>query len=186
MRDRLAVLQSEALQIDVELVLAEDPHEVVVEAQVELRMTRVALTAGAATQLVVDAAAFMAFGPEHVEAARREHLLTVFCDFGANAIGDRFFFSAGSARCQFVRQRRACRRCRPADVGTAARHVGGDRDGAGHAGLRDDVGFLLVVARVQHGVLDLLRFFRTAERLSDFSIETVPTSTGWWRSPRIP
>ena len=35
------------------------------------------------------------------------------------------------------------------DVGAAAGHVGGDRDRAGHAGLRDDVGLLLVVAGVQ-------------------------------------
>ena len=36
------------------------------------------------------------------------------------------------------------------DVGTAAGHVGRDRDRAGHAGFGDDVGFLLVEARVQH------------------------------------
>ena len=37
------------------------------------------------------------------------------------------------------------------DVGAAARHVGGDRDRAGHAGLGDDEGLLLVEAGVQHG-----------------------------------
>ena len=36
------------------------------------------------------------------------------------------------------------------DVGAAAGHVGGDGDRARHAGLRDDVGLLLVVAGVQH------------------------------------
>ena len=35
------------------------------------------------------------------------------------------------------------------DVGTAARHVGGDGDGARHTGLRDDISFLLVVTGVQ-------------------------------------
>ena len=40
------------------------------------------------------------------------------------------------------------------DVGAAARHVGGDRDRALAAGLRDDLGFLRVVLRVQHDVLD--------------------------------
>jgi hypothetical protein len=39
------------------------------------------------------------------------------------------------------------------DVGTAARHVGGDRDRAGHAGFRDDIGLLLVEARIEHGEL---------------------------------
>ena len=37
------------------------------------------------------------------------------------------------------------------DVGAAAGHVGGDGDRARHAGLGDDVGFLLVVARVEDG-----------------------------------
>ena len=37
------------------------------------------------------------------------------------------------------------------NVGAAAGHVGGDGDGAGHAGLGDDQGFLLVVAGVQDG-----------------------------------
>ena len=36
------------------------------------------------------------------------------------------------------------------DVGAAAGHVGRDGDRAGHAGLRDDVRLLLVVARVEH------------------------------------
>ena len=40
------------------------------------------------------------------------------------------------------------------DVGAAAGHVGGDGDGAGNAGLGDDVRLLLVVARVQHLVRD--------------------------------
>ncbi len=37
------------------------------------------------------------------------------------------------------------------DVGAAAGHVGGDGDGAGNAGLRDDIGFLLVVAGIEDG-----------------------------------
>ena len=36
------------------------------------------------------------------------------------------------------------------DVGAAARHVGGDRHRARHARIGDDLGFLLVVAGVQH------------------------------------
>jgi hypothetical protein len=36
------------------------------------------------------------------------------------------------------------------DVGAAAGHVGGDGDRAGHAGLGYDVGFLLVIAGVEH------------------------------------
>ena len=36
------------------------------------------------------------------------------------------------------------------DVGAAAGHVGGDGDRARHAGLGDDIGFLLVIAGVEH------------------------------------
>ena len=38
------------------------------------------------------------------------------------------------------------------NVRTAAGHVGGDGDRAGHAGVGDDEGFLLVIARVEHAV----------------------------------
>ncbi|MGC4055047.1 MAG: hypothetical protein QM757_39915 [Paludibaculum sp.] len=40
------------------------------------------------------------------------------------------------------------------DVGTAARHVGGDGDSAEPAGLGNDVSFLLMVLCVQHVVPD--------------------------------
>ena len=37
------------------------------------------------------------------------------------------------------------------NVGAAAGHIGRDRDRARHAGLGDDIGFLLVEAGVEHG-----------------------------------
>ena len=40
------------------------------------------------------------------------------------------------------------------DVGTTAGHVGGDGDGPGATGLRDDVCLLLVELRVEHRMLD--------------------------------
>jgi hypothetical protein len=67
------------------------------------------------------------------------------------------------------------------DVGAAAGHVGGDGDGARLAGLGDDLGFLLVLAGVQHVVRDAL-LQQLGRAFSDFSIEVVPTSIGW---PRI-
>ena len=51
------------------------------------------------------------------------------------------------------------------DVGAAAGHVGGDRHGARAAGLRDDVGLLLVIARVQHVVRDLVLLEQRRQRL---------------------
>ena len=41
-----------------------------------------------------------------------------------------------------------------------------------------DLGFALVLLGVQHLVRDA-RFFQQAARCSDFSMEIVPTSTGW-------
>ena len=48
------------------------------------------------------------------------------------------------------------------DVGAATGHVGGDRDGARHAGLGDDIGFLLVEAGIEHG--EQFRGFAGARR----------------------
>ena len=59
--------------IEFEPVGAEDPHQVVLEGEVEVGAARVALAAGAAAELVVDAAALVALGGEHVEAAGGEH-----------------------------------------------------------------------------------------------------------------
>ena len=49
----------------------EQAHQLVFERQVEAALARVALAAGAAAQLVVDAARLVALGAEHVEAAER-------------------------------------------------------------------------------------------------------------------
>jgi hypothetical protein len=62
MDDRLAFLEAELLQHAVHALGAEDAHQVVLQRQEELRAARVALTAGTAAQLVVDAAAFVALG----------------------------------------------------------------------------------------------------------------------------
>ena len=64
------------------------------------------------------------------------------------------------------------------DVGAAAGHVGGDGHRAEAAGLGDDMRLLLVEAGVEHLVLDAFPS-RYSDSSSDFSIETVPTSTGW-------
>ena len=87
MGDRLAFLQAERLQHAVHAVRAEDAHQVVFERQVELGAAGVALTAGAAAQLVVDAPAFVALGAEHVEAAGVQRLLLLHVDVGLQMLG---------------------------------------------------------------------------------------------------
>ena len=82
MHDRLAFLEAEGLQHLVHAFRAEDAHQVVVEREIELGAAGVALAARTAAQLVVDAAAFVALGGEHVEAAGFERLLLLLGDVG--------------------------------------------------------------------------------------------------------
>ena len=55
----------------------EQAHQLVLERQVEAALARVALAAGAAAELVVDAAALVALGAEHVEAAELADLVAL-------------------------------------------------------------------------------------------------------------
>src|SRR6516165_8066317 len=50
-------------------------------------------------------------------------------------------------------------------------HVGGDCHSSGSAGLRDDIGFLLVIACVQHVVRDLVLLEDRRERLGFFNAD---------------
>ena len=162
MGDGLAFLQAELLQHAVHAVGAEDAHQVVFEREVELGAAGVALAAGAAAQLVVDAPAFVPLGADHVEAAGVERR----CFFSpTSACGSLAFLAICRARgpCRPRSRRRSILAgahvgvAAELNVGAAAGHVGGDGHRARHAGLGDDVGFLLVVARVQHLVRDRRR-----------------------------
>ena len=75
MDDRLAVLEAEPLQHAVHALGAEDPHQIVFERQEELGGAGVALAAGAAAQLVVDAPALVPLGADDEEAAGLRALL---------------------------------------------------------------------------------------------------------------
>ena len=69
------VLQPQLLQHPAHPVGAEDAHQVVFQRQEEARPPRVALAAGPAAQLVVDAPALVAFGADHEQPACLLHLL---------------------------------------------------------------------------------------------------------------
>ena len=143
---------------------AEPPHQVVLQRQVEARLARVALAAGAAAELVVDAARLVPLGAEDVEAAGLDDLLGLGLAPAAFQLGS-------DLRPGALRTPRASRPGRQAalaqlgrgeelgvaaeqDVGAAAGHVGGDGDRALAAGLRDDLGLAGVVLRVEHLVRD--------------------------------
>src|SRR5690606_2589361 len=130
---------------------AEDAHQVVVEREVEARGARVALTAGAAAELVVDAAGLVALGAQDEETAELLDLLAL----GAAALvplGDGFLvlllvlgeggLDLGPAALGRVADLLAGEGLVVAaedDVRAPAGHVGGDGHGALAAGERDDV-----------------------------------------------
>ena len=153
--------------------------------QVEARRARVALAAGAAAQLVVDAPRLVALGGDDAQAALR-------LDGVVQAL---------PLVLQLLRPRRASRRlgdrlvgvddldlvldvAAEHDVGAAAGHVGGDRDHARPPGLGDDLGLRACCLALSTACGSLALSSRP-ETSSEFSIEVVPTSTGWprlWQS----
>ena len=133
---------------------AEDAHQIVLQAQEELRGAGIALAARTAAQLIVDAPAFVAFGADDVEPARGQHPLLVGRDFGAD-LGSAGFDSASSTMppSSFLMRMSALPPSwmsvpRPAML-VAMVTVPETPACATIAGL------LLVIARVQHVVLDL-------------------------------
>ena len=75
--DRDALLHSEPQHEAADPFRPEDAHQVVLEREVEARGAGVALAAGAAAQLVVDAAGLVTLGPEDVQAPERHHALAL-------------------------------------------------------------------------------------------------------------
>ena len=82
-----ALFHAEALEERGDPLAGEDAHEIVFEGEEEARRAGVALTAGAATKLVVDAAGFVALGAEDVEAAGGDDGFVLFAG-GALVGGD--------------------------------------------------------------------------------------------------
>ena len=80
----VVIVDAEAFHHALDLVAAEHAHQVVFQRQVEAARTRVALAGGAAAQLVVDAAGFVAFGADDVQAAEFAHPFHVFENIAGN------------------------------------------------------------------------------------------------------
>src|SRR3546814_8401923 len=74
MHDRLAFLQAKLLQHGIHALGAEDAHEIVFQREEELGGARVALAAGAAAKLVVDAPTLVALRADDEEAAGLQRL----------------------------------------------------------------------------------------------------------------
>ena len=153
----------------------EQTHDVIRHGEIEAALTRVALSAGTAAQLVVDSAAFMPLGTENEEPTGRLDLFglgrgyrTVFGHFFSKQTArrlDRLIIGLGIAGrlrddgiviaglFQIVLGQ-VFRVAAEHDVGAAAGHVGRDGDGAELARLGDDLGFLFMILGVQDRMRD--------------------------------
>jgi hypothetical protein len=165
--DGLAFLEAELLQHPAHAVAAEDAHEVVFEREEEAARARVALPAGAAAELVVDAPALVPLRADDEQAAGLAHHRAARLHLGLVA-GEGFFVGRSLVGAGLL-PRQHLDVAAELDIRAAAGHVGGDGHGAGAAGLGDDHRLLLVVAGVQHVVRDaaLLQQGRDQLRLLD-------------------
>ena len=75
--DGHALFHAQPLQQGADPLLGEDAHQVVFEGEIEARLAGIALAAGAAAELVVDAPRLVALGAEDEEAAGFDHLLVL-------------------------------------------------------------------------------------------------------------
>ena len=166
-RQLVAVLVglAEAVEDAVDAVAGEQADEVVLGGEEEARLARVALAAGAAAQLVVDAPRLVALGAADEQAAGLQDLLAVLLDAGLDAgqdVGEALLVVrvAGlEAELGQLDLGEVLGVAAELDVDAAAGHVRRDRDGAGPARLGDDLALALGVLglgvqhRVRHAAL---------------------------------
>src|SRR5450432_4585120 len=160
------------------LLAAENAQQVVLQRKEEARTAGVALAAGASTELIVDAAGFVALGGHNVQAAKGRHLIVLMVGANLEAgisgvplvaghtvmlvvvgevievlVGDEFRLVFRKPLGHFVLDGgvlgHELRIAPQQNIGAAAGHVGGDRNRGFAAGLRHDGGFPLVILGVQ-------------------------------------
>src|SRR5512134_2029518 len=163
--DRLALGHLEPFHDRLDALAGEDPQQLVVEPEVEARGAGIALPAGAAAQLVVDAPRLVALGADDVQAAGVDHLLVEHAPFGTqrrDALGLRRLVHVriGLDDVDLLLHVAA-----EDDVGAAAGHVGRDRDHLRPSGLRDDLRLVGVLFRVEDLVGEALLLQHRGELL---------------------
>src|SRR6185312_2965148 len=161
MLDGLALFHAELAHEALDAVGAEDAHQVVLEREVEARRAGVALAAGPAAKLVVDAPRLVSLGAQDVQAAEGEHLVPLL-GAGLGVARERFQVRLRLGLRVRLGAGEPFRVAAEDDVGAAAGHVGGDGDGALAPGLGHDRRLALVVLGVEH---DVRHLGRTVEEL---------------------
>ena len=184
------LVEAHGLHHALDPVGAEEAHDVVLHGQVEPGFAGVALTAGAAAELVVDPAGLMALGADDEQAAGSPDLLGL--PAGLHLVGliglgisppglengrvlglgegvgldDQRFVHAALAE---IVEGQILGVAAQHDIGTTACHVGGDGHGPQLAGLGHDLGFLLMVLGVEDIVGDTLFLEHFAQQLGLFN-----------------
>ena len=182
MVERRVLVDAQRLHHALHPLRTEQTHDVVRERDVKAALAGVALTAGTAAQLVVDAAGLVPLGADDIQAAGLAHAVCLGVDalfvlghaLGEQGAGleDLLVLSLGiagglgddllrEARLAQVRLGQILRVAAEHDIRAAAGHVRRDRDGTELTGLRDDLGLFLVVL----GVEDVVRDARFTQQL---------------------
>jgi hypothetical protein len=149
MRNGFAFFEAEPLQDRVHALRTEDTHQIILQAQKEFGGAGIALAPRPAAQLIVDTPALVALGAENEKTAAAMTRFLSSATFGADIVRPARFF----VRILDVGKLELDAHVGIAaelNVGAAARHVGSDSHRARTARLRDDISFLLMVARIQH------------------------------------
>ena len=158
--DRLAVLHAESREHVLHPLAGEDPHQVVFEREEEAARARIPLAAAAAAELQIDPPRLVPLGADDLQAPHAAdglafglHVLAVG-DLGDECLplGPGNVEPCGVGVLE-LGPGQGVGVAAEDDVGAAARHVGGDRDGGHPAGLSHDLGLPLVVLGVEHLVV---------------------------------
>ena len=180
--DRHALFHPETVHQPLNAIRPEDPHQVVLQRQVEARRPGVSLPSGAPAELVVDASRLVPLGADDVQPARlddglviglglrhvpgleaipvraRHPMEAVVREIDELLVVDELLLALRQPLGRLVGQRLPARHvvgiAAEQDVGAASCHVGGDGHRARAARLGHDFGFLVVVLRVEDHVLD--------------------------------
>ena len=162
----------------------EEPHELVLEREVEAALPRVALPAGAATELVVDAPALVALGAEHVEPAELADLVALLGALGLELARRSFSNFSGSSSGVGAARRAISSRARPS--GLPPSRMSTPRPAMFVATVTAPMRPAWVTISASCSCFfafstecGMPRFSSRRDSFSDFSTEIVPTSTGW-------
>ena len=149
--DRLIGFHAYARHHRFKVVAPEKAHKGIVKRYVELRFSRVSLTARPATQLVVYTARFVAFCSYYIETAQSLYFLVVKLPFlGSLGKGFLVFGRLGLGAAHL-----ACHELgvtSQLDIGTTASHVGGD----GNRALGTSLGYNHSLAGMVFGIEHLV------------------------------